>query len=205
MKLARCLLLAAAALGTEQPGPLPQTILWNFPENIVADQYRELRQFYERRIRDAAPQRETFSRKTPDDQRKALRELTGAIDQPMQPKPARMSLGETADYSVWLVSWPLLRMGTQAPTRGSAGTLVRCYGILLEPRGAGKRPAVIAVPDTTHSAADLAGLTGRLPENLQTARRLARSGYVVFAPFFTQRRAFSEPWLEDRMWLMRLS
>src|SRR5262249_34184081 len=36
------------------------------------------------------------------------------------------------------------------------------------------------------------------------ARRLASSGYVVFAPFFTQRRAFSEPWLEDRMWLMRL-
>src|SRR5262249_46477084 len=48
------------------------------------------------------------------------------------------------------------------------------------------------------------GLTGRLPENEQVARRLARSGYIVLAPFFTQRRAFSEPWLEDRMWLMRL-
>src|SRR5262249_30089854 len=102
-------------------------------------------------------------------------------------------------------SWPLLRIGAQPPTRGSAGTLVRCYGILLEPRSAGKHPAMITVPDSTQSAADLAGLAGRLPESGQVARRLARSGYVVFAPFFTQRREFSEPWLEDRMWLMRLA
>src|SRR2546427_6997490 len=116
------LVLAASTLAAEKAGPLPQTALWNFPDNIVAEQYRELRDFYGRQIREAAPRREAFGRKTPDEQRKRLRELTGAIDQPMQPKPTRTLLGETADYSASLVSWPLLRMGTQPPTRGSAGT-----------------------------------------------------------------------------------
>jgi dienelactone hydrolase len=171
---------------------------------MVADQYRELREFYELQIREAAPRREAFARNPPELQRKLLRELTGAIDQPMSPVAARTPLGETSEYSATLVSWPLLRMGTTPPTRGSAGTLVRCYGILLEPKPAGKRPAVIAISDATGSAADLAGLTGRLPEGQQTARQLALAGYVVFAPFFTQRRAFSEPWLEDRLWLMHL-
>src|SRR5262249_44194933 len=125
------LILAAAAFAAEKPGPLPRTALWEFPDNIVAEQYRELRDFYERRIREASSSREVFSRKPPDDQRKLLRELTGAIDQPMAPKPVRTPLGETAEYFASLVSWPLLRVGTQPPTRGSAGTLVRCYGVLL--------------------------------------------------------------------------
>jgi dienelactone hydrolase len=200
-----CLLFAAASsLAADKPGPLPQTSLWNFPATIVDDQYRELREFYERQIRDAAARREAFARKPPESQRKLLRELTGAIDQPMASVATRVLVGESNEYSATLVSWPLLRMGTQPPTRGSAGTLVRCYGILLEPKPAGKRPAVIAVSDANGSAADLAGLTGRLPEGQQTARQLALAGYVVFAPFFTQRRAFSEPWLEDRLWLMHL-
>ena len=200
-----CLLFAAASvLLAEKSGPLPQTTLWNFPSTIVDDQYRELREFYERQIREAGPRREAFASNPPEAQRKLLRELTGAVDQPMAPVATRVPLGETNEYSATLVSWPLLRMGTMPPTRGSAGTLVRCYGILLEPKPAGKRPAVIVVSDATGSAADLAGLTGRLPEGQQTARQLALAGYVVFAPFFTQRRAFSEPWLEDRLWLMHL-
>ena len=208
MLAARTALLAGfltAALAAERPGPLPRTTLWDFPDTMVSEQYRELRDFYERQIRDSEPRRESFSKRSPEDRRKLLRELTGAIDQPMAPKESRTPLGETADYAISLVSWPLLRMGTQPPTRGSAGTLVRCYGVLLEPRGTGRRPAVITIPDATQSAADIAGLTGRLTENDQTARRLATSGYVVFAPFFTQRRAFSEPWLEDRLWLTRLA
>jgi dienelactone hydrolase len=44
----------------------------------------------------------------------------------------------------------------------------------------------------------------RLPQAKQTSRQLALAGHVVFTPFLTQRRAFSEPWLEDRQWLMRL-
>lgn len=197
-------LLAAAALTGERPGPLPQTALWDFPDSIVADQYRELREFYELQIRNAAPRREAFSSQNPREQLKLLRELTGAIDPPMSPAPERTALGETAEYSAALVSWPLLRMGTQPPTRGSVATVVRCYGILLEPKGTGRRPAVIVVPDAMQSAADIAGLTGRAPEDAQIARYLAKAGYVVFAPFLTQRRAFSQPWLEDRLWLMRL-
>jgi dienelactone hydrolase len=200
-----CLLLALAApLSADRPGPLPQTTLWDFPATIIEDQYRELRQFYERQIAEAAPRREAFAHQSPESQRKLLRELTGVADQPFPPKPERMALGETAEYKAYLVSWPILRLGNAAPTRGSAGTLVRCYGILLEPKSAGQRPAVIAVPDATQSAADLAGLTGRLPDAKQISRKLALAGHVVFTPFFTQRRAFSEPWLEDRQWLMRL-
>ena len=205
MKLAIVLLAASAALGAGNSGPLPNTTLWSFPSTMVDDQYRELREFYERQIRDAAPRREAFGRQSPEVQRQRLRELTGAIDHPMAPVATRTPLGETTDYAASLVSWPLLRLGTVAPTRGAAGTLVRCYGILLEPKSSGKHPAVIVVADATQSAADLAGLTGRLPEEKQTARRLVRAGYVVFAPFFTQRRAFSEPWLEDRLWLMHLA
>src|SRR6266852_1053702 len=148
------LFVAASSLAADKPGPLPQTSLWNFPPTIVDDQYRELRDFYERQIREAAPRREAFARKSPESQRKLLRELTGAIDPPMAPVATRIALGETNEYSAALVSWPLLRMGTAPPTRGSAGTLVRCYGILLEPKPAGKRPAVIAVSDVTGSAAD---------------------------------------------------
>jgi dienelactone hydrolase len=195
--------MAAIAFAAEQSGPLPQTRLWNFPESIVDDQYRELREFYEKQIREAEPERQAFSRSSFDVQRKLLRELTGAIDRPLKPIGTRTSLGETAQYSVSLVSWPVLPMGAEPSTRGAAGTQVRCYGILLEPKPAGKRAAVIAVPDATQSAADIAGLTTRLPESQQTARRLATAGYVVFSPFFTQRRAFSEPWLDDRIWLMR--
>ncbi|MFN0166378.1 MAG: dienelactone hydrolase family protein, partial [Bryobacteraceae bacterium] len=103
---------------------------------------------------------------------------------------------------VELVSWPILRTGTIGPTMGQ---VVREYGILLTPGGAGRFPAVIAIPDATHSAADITGLTTRLPRESQYARRLALSGYVVFAPFFTQRRTFSQPWINDRSWLNRLA
>ncbi|MCX6622637.1 MAG: dienelactone hydrolase family protein, partial [Acidobacteria bacterium] len=73
------------------------------------------------------------------------------------------------------------------------------------PEGAARGPAVIALADADQSAADIAGLTGKLPREKQLARNLAAKGYVVFAPFFTQRRAFSEPWTNDRSWLFRLA
>src|SRR5262245_28853951 len=76
------LILAASTIAAEKPGPLPQTTFWDFPQDIVDEQYRELRDFYERQIRDAASRREAFSHQSPGDQRKRLRELTGAIDQP---------------------------------------------------------------------------------------------------------------------------
>ncbi|HUQ90160.1 MAG TPA: prolyl oligopeptidase family serine peptidase [Bryobacteraceae bacterium] len=200
--LAASVLLAQAQSATTLPGATP----WDFPAGIVAEQYAELRGFYERYFeKDLVPQREAFARRPPAEQRALLRELTGAIDTPMTPAPVRTALGSTSSYAASLVTWPLLRMGTQPPTRGSAGTLVRCYGILLEPHGSATRAALIVVPDANQSAADLAGLTGRLTAESRRPQFLAQAGYVVFVPFFTQRRAFSQPWLEDRMWLQRLA
>ena len=50
----------------------------------------------------------------------------------------------------------------------------------------------------------LTGLTTNTPEREQYARKLAEAGFVVFAPFFTQRRPFTQPWTDDRSWLFRL-
>ena len=88
---------------------------------------------------------------------------------------------------------------------GSSGAFVKQYGLLLESKRSGEHPAVIAVPDAHLSAADIAGLTTRLPQREQYARSLAVNGYVVLVPFFTQRRTFSQPWIEDRAWLVRLA
>lgn len=192
------------SLPAQTPELLPGTTRWEFPNDIVEEQYRELRTFYERQHRDAAEERERFARSPVGEQRKRLAELAGIKDDPMPPVPQRTPLGETTEYTATLVSWPILRLGAQGPTRGGSGSLVRDYGVILEPRGSGRRPGVIVVPDATQSAADLAGLTGRLSEVRQTARAFARAGCVVLTPFLVQRRAFSQPWLEDRMWLMRL-
>jgi dienelactone hydrolase len=94
---------------------------------------------------------------------------------------------------VSLVQWPISRIGTIGSTMGSAATQVRLYGLLLEPAGA-PRPAVIAISDANESAADA-----------KLVWDLAGQGFVVFAPFFTERRTFSNPWLEDRQWLVRLA
>jgi len=82
---------------------------------------------------------------------------------------------------------------------------VKEYGIVLVPKGSGPFPAMIAIADATSSAADIAGLTPNLPAGAQFARNLALAGYVVFVPYFTERRAFTEPWLDDRSWLFRLA
>jgi hypothetical protein len=111
-----CLLLVATAtLGADRPGPLPQSSLWDFPASIVDDQYRELRDFYERQITQAVAGREAFSRKAPEAQRKLLRELTGVIDQPLPPVPVRVALGETAEYQAYLVNWRSCGWGMRRP------------------------------------------------------------------------------------------
>ncbi|HZT33225.1 MAG TPA: prolyl oligopeptidase family serine peptidase [Bryobacteraceae bacterium] len=188
---------------------LPGTTPWNFPQDIVAEQYREMIGFYERQIAEAAARRHTFwepaGAEAIERNRAEFRRLIGAMDTFLPPQPERRLLGDAGAYTVSLVSWPLLRLGNEGSTSGSSGALVREYGLLLLPKPAVRRPAVIAVPDATHSAADLAGSTARLPAVDQSARRLALAGYVVFAPFFTQRRAFSEPWTDDRAWLFRLA
>jgi hypothetical protein len=74
MKFLSLLFAAAIPLAASQPGPLPQTTLWDFPATIVDDQYRELREFYERQIREAASRRDAFAQKAPELQRRILRE-----------------------------------------------------------------------------------------------------------------------------------
>jgi len=202
-------LAACGALAAAQP-PLPNTRAWSFPEDIVTRQYGELRLYYEREIAAATARRTQALarmdaaglRASVGARRAAFREMIGATDPFLPPAPESELLGHTGAYRVELLSWPILRTGTIAPTGGQA---VRQHGLLLTPAGPGPFPALVVVPDATHSAADLAGLTARLPEAAQTARRLAREGFVVFTPFFTQRRVFSQPWINDRSWLNRMA
>ncbi len=140
-----------------QDAILPGTKPWNFPQDIVAEQYQELRAYYERLIAEAARKRELLK---PD--REEFRRMIGAVDQMQLPKPKEEAVGQTPDYSVSLVEWPVLRLGTIRPTM-AGGFQVREYGILLVPRGSGPFPATIAIADATCSAADIAGLTPRLP------------------------------------------
>ncbi len=190
----------AGILLAAPPETLPGTSLWNFPADIATEQYTEMRDFYERQIAEAARLRTRFwepaGPETIERNRREFRRITGAIDTFLPPKPQYQVLGHAGAYQVSLVSWPILRLGNEGSTVGSSGALVREYGLLLLPAGADRRPAVIAIPDATESAADLACRFGR---------ELALSGYVVFAPFFTERRAFSEPWTDDRAWLFRLA
>jgi len=137
--------------------------------------------------------------------RDELRRMIGAVDQFLPPNPTVTQIGATAAFTFSLVEWPVLRLGSVGSTAGSSGAFVKQYGLLLESKRSGKHPAVIAVPDAHLSAADIAGLTTRLPQREQYARSLAVNGYVVLVPFFTQRRTFSQPWIEDRAWLVRLA
>lgn len=188
----------------QRSATLPGTDHWNFPQDIVAEQYAELRRYFEARIAEAAAQRGRSVYQA-EEVRRELRRRIGAVDQFLPPDPAIKQIGATAAFTFSLVEWPVLRLGNIGSTAGSSGAVVKQYGLLLESKRSGKHPAVIAVPDAHLSAADIAGLTTRLPQREQYARSLAVNGYVVLVPFFTQRRTFSEPWTEDRAWLVRLA
>ena len=186
-----------------QPDVLPGTARWDFPADIVDQQYAELEGYLDHEIRSALDHRQPFA--DPVAARNELRRLIGAIDTFLPMKPTREEIGRLGAIRVSLVEWPVLPIGSAPPTRGSAGALVRQFGILLEPDATQSRPAVIALADADQSAADIAGLSSRISPGKQLARRLAERGYVVYAPFFTRRRAFSEPWTDDRSWLLRLA
>lgn len=194
----------------QSPGELPNSTHWDFPPDIVNEQYVELRGYFEARIEEAAKQRGQFWQsaawdETVQQNRGHFRRMIGAVEQFLAPAPRSKPLGSTAAFSYSLVEWPVLRLGNTSSTIGSSGAAVKLYGILLESKRPGKHPAVIAIPDAGLSAADIAGLTQRLPQREQYARSLAVNGYIVFAPFFIQRRAFGQPWTEDRDWLVRLA
>src|SRR5262249_38729654 len=135
--------------------------------------------------------------KTVEHNRDEFRRVIGAVDQVLPPDPKTRLLATAAAFTYSLVEWPVLRLGSTGSTAGPANAVVQQYGILLESKRPGKHPAVISIPDADMSAADIAGLTARLPQREQYGRSLAVNGYVVLVPFFTQRRAFSQPWVED--------
>jgi dienelactone hydrolase len=197
------------AVARAQPGALPGTAHWDVPEDIAAEQHMELRRYFEARIEDAARQRGRFWdgagwNQIVERNRGELRRIIGAVDRFLPPAPRAKPLAETPAFTFSLLEWPVLRLGNLGSTMGSSGAIVKEYGILLESKRPGKHPAVIAIAGAGMSAADIAGLTQRLPQREQFARSLAVNGYIVFAPFFTQRRTFSLPWTEDRDWLVRL-
>src|SRR5260370_18320524 len=175
----------------QAPVSLPGTAHWDFPQDIATQQYLELRNYFEARIA-AAGQRDRFWQgadwnQTVEQNRGELRRMIGAVEQFLPPDPKSKPLGSTSAFTFSLVEWPVLRLGSVGSTAGSSGTVVKQYGILLESKRPGKHPAVIAIPDADLSAADIAGLTARLPPRDQDARRLAVNGYVVLVPFFTHR------------------
>jgi len=183
------------AVPPELPGQLPGTVHWNVPQDIAAAQDTELRRYFEDRIAAAARER---SAQAADKVRDQLRRTIGAVDRFLAPNPVARQIGATAAFTFSLVEWPVLPLD-------DPGLFVKQYGLLLEPIRPGKHPAVIAIPGAHLSAPDIAGLTARLPKREQYARGLAVNGYVVLAPFFTQRRTFSQPWMEDRASLVRLA
>jgi len=192
-----------AVLLAQPTGLLPGTTPWDFPPDIAAEQYTELRRYFEAGITKAAGRRR-IAKYDPSAVREDLRRTIGAVDKFLPQQAVVKEIGATAAFTFSLVEWPLLRLGNTGSTSGSSGAMVKQYGILLETKRSGKHPAVVAIPDASLSPADIAGLTTRLPQREQFARSLAVHGYVVLVPFFTQRRAFSQPWLEDRAWLVRL-
>jgi dienelactone hydrolase len=176
-RLAACwnYLLLTATLAAQDL--LPGSKLWtNFPADIAAEQFAELRAFYESQHSAAS--------RTPLDPA-ALRRAIGAIDPLTAPKPERTRLTDTAS----LVEWPISRIGTVSPTMGFSGALVRQYGILHVPATPGPHPAVIVVPDANRTGAEVPPI----------------DGHIVYAPIFVERGKFGQPWLEDRQWLMRLA
>lgn len=202
-KSALLLLLAVWGRAADSGATLPGSSPWALPPDIVSEQYAELRAYYEREIAAIAARRQPISDIAAA--RAEFRKLIGAVDTFLAPKPRAEPLADFGAFTASLVSWPILAGGNTPPTHGTATNLVREYGILLAPKAGGTHPAAIVIADANQSAADICGLTQKLPQALQPARRLAGQGFVVFAPFFTQRRTFSEPWTEDRSWLFRLA
>jgi dienelactone hydrolase len=176
----------------------PGTTAWQPPSDIAAEQFREMRTFLERQIARCGQSRQVGTR----DQ---FRHIIGAIDPLQAPQPKVEAIGADGVCTADLVSWPILKLGNLAPTAsGPAQAVVHERAILLKPHGRGPFPAVIAIPDADQSAADITGLSSA-GAAVAYARELVRAGHVVLAPFCVQRRAFTEPWSDDRSWLFRLA
>ena len=186
MRSAIALLVAGTALSAQDL--LPNTTRWEFPANIASQQFAELRTYYEAQWKQPSAAPLSLA-----EHRAFIRESIGAVDEYRKPAPQVARIGESAGIRVSMVEWPILRIGTIGPTAGFSGALVRLYGVLLEPAAEGRYRGAVYIPDV------VPGADQRAPV------RIASAGVVVFVPLFTQRRAFSQVWLEDRDWLKRLA
>ena len=178
-------LWATTLRAAESASTLPGSSPWALPSDIAAEQYAEMRSFYEDQITEAAGNRsrlwnvdassvEAF-RKSIAQNMAEFRKMIGAVDTFRPPKPQVTKIGDAGAYTAHLAEWPILGLGTVSSTEGLTSSLVYEYGILLVPAGAGPFPAVIVVSDATHSGADSAGLTDLLPPLEQYARQLAKA------------------------------
>jgi dienelactone hydrolase len=184
----RALALISIAAALPAQDLLPNSTRWDFPADIVARQYAELRAYFEAQWKRPADPPPNLA-----DHRAFIRESIGAIDEYRKPVAQITRLGESAGLRVSLVEWPILRIGTIGPTAGFSGALVRLYGVLIEPVAEGRYRSAVFIPDA-------------VPGYDQSAPvRIAATGAVVFVPLFTPRRTFSQVWLEDRDWLKRLA
>lgn len=183
MRLTVFFLAAAICSAQDQ---LPGTTKFTFPDDIAAEQYAELRAFYEKQHRDVyQPIRD------PEAARAKLRELIGAVD---SFSIGKVQIGRSQflrTIPVSLVEWPISRIGTIGSTAGSSASQVRQYGLLFDPPDRSSNEAWIAIADADEQVSN-------------SILRLARK-HLVYVPLFTRRAAFSQPWLEDRQWLVRLA
>ena len=156
---------------------------WDFPKDIAAEQYAELKNYYEGLFK--RPEKHL-----PDIA--ALRRMIGA-DIPLLPlRPTKTAISDAGPYTVSMVEWPLTAIGNTPPTRGIVLNQVRFFGLLFEGKRGGK--SVVLSPDPAQWSL-----------GLQAARELARRGATVILPIFTRREALAQPYLDDRQWLFRLA
>src|SRR5437764_1727202 len=118
------------------PSIIAGTAHWDFPQDMAAQQYIELRNYFEAGIA-AARQRDRFWtgadwNQTVERNRGEFRRMIGAVDQFLAPHATTKQLGSTPTFTYSLVEWPVLRLGSLGSTAGASGTVVKQYAIMLE-------------------------------------------------------------------------
>ncbi len=84
-------------------------------------------------------------------------------------------IAEGANYRVYVVRWKVLEG-------------LNSEGLLLTPKRGKPKANLIAIPDTTQTPEQIAGITTGTPPEAQYARRLAESGCAVLIPALISRR-----------------
>ena len=144
-------LLITGSLSAQTPKTLPNSAAWEFPTDIVAEQYKELRAFYEGRIGEAAAHRAAFWQgsdwpATVRENREHFKRMLGATETLREPKLERRLISESPSHSVWIIQWPILAVGNEGAT--SRGFVIEA-GILILPTSGGPHPAMIVFPMRT--------------------------------------------------------